>query len=123
MLIQIRWSSQMKSKKNRIRTFVIGGPKNCGYELQRPNTDGHITRCKIRGIALNHKTLLYVNCGIFRKFVTISPQGTVSTVNAHKISKDRNNLQLLPKCERKDYMLVLDKWVVRYSFTSYPFGY
>ncbi len=46
--------------KNRILTFVTGGPKNYAYRLQKPDKDGNITPCKIRGITLNCKNKL--NC-------------------------------------------------------------
>ncbi|XP_052806406.1 uncharacterized protein LOC128235642 [Mya arenaria] len=108
---------------NRIRTFVTGGPKNYGYELQYPDKNGDRTHCKIRGITLNYKNLLNVNFNVLEQFVTKRPNASVSVVNAHKITRDRDNSQLLTVSEKKDYKLVFDKRVLRENYISYPYGY
>lgn len=52
---------------NSIQTFVTGGPKIYGYELQRPDKDGSTAHCKIRGITLNYKTMSNVNCNVLKQ--------------------------------------------------------
>jgi len=108
---------------NRIQTFVTGGPKNYGYELQRPDKNGTTTHCKVRGITLNYKNMLNVNYNVLKEFVTKRPNASVSVINAHKITRDRNNAQLVTTSERKDYRLVFDKRVVRENYMSFPYGY
>ncbi len=108
---------------NRIQTFVTGGPKNYGYKLQHPDKNGRQMHCKVRGITLNYKNMFNVNYDVLKNFVTKRPDASVSVVNAHKISRNRDNAQLVTTCERKDYKLVFDKRVIRENFTSYPYGY
>jgi hypothetical protein len=55
---------------NSINTFVTEGPKNYGYKLERPNKEGDLTICKIRGITLNCKNMLNVNFNVLKEFVT-----------------------------------------------------
>lgn len=109
--------------RNRIQTFVTGGPKNYGYELQYPDKTGNTTHCKVRGITLSYKNMLNVNFEILKSFVTKRPCATVSVLDAHKISRNRDTVQLVTKCERKDYKLVFDKRVIRDKHVSYPYGF
>ena len=102
---------------------MTGGPKNYGYELQRPDKNGTTTHCKVRGITLNFKNMLNVNYNVLKEFVTKRPNASVSVINAHKITRDRNNAQLVTTSERKDYRLVFDKRVVRENYMSFPYGY
>lgn len=108
---------------NQIQTFVTGGPKNYGYELQRPDENGNTTHCKVRGITLNCKNLLNVNYNVLKDFVTKRPDASFSVLNAHKISRCRDSGKLLTTCERKDYKLVFDKRVIGDNYISYPYGY
>lgn len=108
---------------NHIQKFVTGGPKNYGYELQHPDKNGNTTHCKVRGITLNYKNLLNVNFGVLNEFVTKRADATVSVVNAHKITRERNSAKLLTVSERKDYSIVFDKRVLREGYVSYPYGF
>ena len=109
---------------NRILIFVTGVPKNYAYRLQKPDKDGNLTPCKIRGITLNCRNKLNVSFDVLTDFVTKRPNAVVSVVNAHKISRVRDTAQLVTECERKDYKLVFDKRVIaKKKYVSYPYGY
>lgn len=108
---------------NSIRTFISGGPKNYGYELQKPDKDGNSTHCKIRGITLNCKNLLNVNFDVLKTFVTDRENAVVPVVNAHKIARDRFSSRIVTMNEKKDYRVVFDKRVLGSHYVSYPFGY
>ena len=108
---------------NRIVSFVTGGPKNYAYCLQKPDKLGNRTLCKIRGITLNYKTLMSVNFDVLKKLVTKCPDGRVSLVDAHKITRDRDTSQLRTVVQSKDYRLVFDKRVLRDNYVSYPYGF
>ncbi|XP_053406566.1 uncharacterized protein LOC123556078 [Mercenaria mercenaria] len=97
---------------NSIQTFITGGPKNYGYELQKPDGDGNCTHCKIRGITLSCKNMLNVNFDVLRTIVTKRQDAVLSVVNAHKIARDRNSSKLITISERKDYQMVFDKRVI-----------
>ena len=108
---------------NRIMTFVTGGPKNYAYRTQSADEMGNFTVCKIRGITLNCKNKLNVNFDIVKTLVTERQGATVSVVDAHKITRDRDSAKILTVSQRKDYRLVFDKRVLGDQFTSYPYGY
>ena len=46
---------------NHIVAFVSGGPKNYAYKLAKPDRDGYLTHCKVRGITLNYRNQSIVN--------------------------------------------------------------
>ncbi|XP_053392045.1 uncharacterized protein LOC128554759 [Mercenaria mercenaria] len=108
---------------NEIQTFMTGGAKKYAYKLQKPDENGMYTHCKIRGITLNCKNLLNVNFEVLKKFVTKTPLGKVSVVDANKISRARDTAQLVTVSERKDYQIVFDKRVIRENYVSYPYGF
>ena len=108
---------------NRIMTFVTGGPKNYAYRTQSADEMGNFTVCKIRGITLNCKNKLNVNFDIVKTLVTERQGATVSVVDAHKITRDRDSAKILTVSQRKDYRLVFDKRVLGDQFTSYPYAY
>ncbi|XP_045201509.2 uncharacterized protein LOC123555044 [Mercenaria mercenaria] len=108
---------------NSIKTFITCGPKNYGYELQKPDGDGNCTHCKIRGITLSCKNMLNVNFDVLRTIVTKRQDAVLSVVNAHKIASDRNSSKLITISERKDNQMVFDKRVIGGNYVSYPYGY
>jgi hypothetical protein len=108
---------------NSIRTFITGGPKNYGFELREPDKDGKRTHCKIRGITLNSKNMLNVNFDVLKTFVTERQNAVVLVLDAHKITRDRNNSKIITRPEKKDYQLVFDKRVIVLDHVSYPYGY
>ena len=46
---------------NIIIKFVTGGPKNYAYKIAKPEKDGNMIICKVRGITLNYKNSLAIN--------------------------------------------------------------
>ena len=108
---------------NKIVSFVTGGPKNYAYCLGKPDKLGNRTQCKVRGITLNSKTLTSVNYDVLKNLVTKCPDGKVSVIEAHKITRDRDTSQLRTVVQRKDYKLVFDKRVLGDAYVSYPYGY
>jgi len=108
---------------NTIRSFVTGGPKNYAYQLATADERGNHTVCKVRGITLNYKNLTMVNFECIRRFVTEEPEGKLTLLDSHKITRDRDNVKLLTVKQQKDYRLVFDKRILRDSYVSYPYGY
>lgn len=108
---------------NEVNVFMTGGAKNYAFKLQNPDDNGNYTHCKIRGITLNCKNLLNVNFDVLMNFVTKSPLGKVSVVDANKISRARDNAQIVTILEKKDYRIVFDKRVIRENYISYPYGF
>lgn len=84
------WTIWQTIPYSRIQTSVTGGLKNYGYELKHPHDDNK-AHCKVRGITLNYKNKLNVIFNVLRNFVTDNSNESVSVVNAHKISRDRDN--------------------------------
>ena len=58
-----------------------------------------------------------------KRFVTKEPEGKVSVLDSHKITRDRNNAKILTVKQQKDYRLVFDKRVIRDNYMSFPYGY
>ena len=106
-----------------IDTFVTGGPKNYGIKLRKPDEEGNLTYCKIRGITLNYKNSLDINFDVIERFVTETPDQKVTVLDSHKITRDRDNAKLLTISQNKDYRLVFDKRVQRDNYVSYPYGF
>jgi len=48
-------------------TFVTGGPKNNGYELQKPDKSGNATHFNVRGVTRNYKNKLNVNFNVLKE--------------------------------------------------------
>jgi hypothetical protein len=72
----------------RIVEFVTGGPKNYVYKIARPDKDGNTTICKVRGITLNYKNYLTINCDTIKDMV-INNRDDVKTVrDDFKITRD-----------------------------------
>jgi len=44
-----------ETPNNSIECFVTGGPKNYAFKLKKPDSEGNLICCKIRGITFNHK--------------------------------------------------------------------
>ena len=108
---------------NRIQTFVTGGPKNYAYRTQQPDKLGNYATCKVKGITLNCKSMLNVNFGVMKDFVTKRQNASVPVCNAHKITRDRGLAKIVSIPQRKDYRLVFDKRVFLDQYISDPFGY
>lgn len=49
-----------------IERFVSGEPKNYAYIIMDPLTGNRVTACKFRGIALNYRASLTVNCHVIK---------------------------------------------------------
>ncbi|CAC5412808.1 unnamed protein product [Mytilus coruscus] len=56
-----------ETPNNTIECFITEGPKNYGYTLKKPDKDGNLTCCKIRGITLNYKNSLELNFETMKK--------------------------------------------------------
>jgi hypothetical protein len=66
--------------------------------------------------------MLNVNFDVLTNFVTKRPYASVSLMDAHKITRVRETVQLTTKWT-KDYKLVFDKRVITKNYVSYPYGF
>ena len=72
---------------NNIECFVTGGPKNYAYKLLKPDKEGNLTCCKIRGITLNHKNSLELNFETVKDMVR-GEKKSVTITDEHKIRRN-----------------------------------
>jgi hypothetical protein len=109
---------------NNITHFVAAGPKNYAYKMEKPDSAGIQTICKVRGITLNYKNGLSINFNTVRDMVTNGKKDEVITViDKNKISRDRKNARIITKEECKDYKIVFDKRVIVDNYNTKPYGY
>ncbi|XP_021343356.1 uncharacterized protein LOC110448805 [Mizuhopecten yessoensis] len=104
-----------------IVTFVTGGPKNYAYTLSKPNRDGEMSCCKVRGITLNYKNSLEINHETVKDMVC-GKKEKVTVCDDLKICRDKQSCNLLTKIETKDYKIVFDKRVISDKYVTLPYG-
>ena len=109
---------------NSITKFVTGGPKNYAYLLEKPNADGHVSCCKVRGITLNFKNLLTVNFESMKNLVIGERKsGSLTVVDKHRIRHNPSTGHIITTTENKDYRIVFDKRVIHGNeLITYPYG-
>jgi len=107
---------------NNIECFVTGGPKNYAYKLLKPDKEGNLTCCKIRGITLNHKNSLELNFETVKDMVR-GEKKSVTITDEHKIRRNIKTADIITCVEEKDYRIVFDKRVLMDDFTSFPYGF
>ena len=109
---------------NSITKFVTGGPKNYAYLLEKPNADGHVSCCKVRGITLNFKNLLTVNIESMKNLVIGERKsGSLTVVDKHRIRRNPSTGHIITTTENKDYRIVFDKRVIHGNeLITYPYG-
>ncbi len=73
---------------NKIISFATAGPKNYGYELEKPGENGSRTCCKVRGITLNYKNAKDINYYTIKRIVTDSREEQVTVNDNFKICRD-----------------------------------
>ncbi|WAR10238.1 hypothetical protein MAR_035314 [Mya arenaria] len=108
---------------NSIKVFVTGGVRNYAFQLVSPDKNGKTTHCKVRGITLNHKNCLDINCNTLKRMVTEDKDDIVTVTDQFKIVRDRDAARLFTTSQKKDYRLVFDKRVIKDGYMSYPYGY
>ena len=105
---------------NFIKTFVSGGPKSYGYQL-----DSGKTVMKIRGITLNHDAVKLINFDTLKEMV--QPNSSVESVRIPlpgQITRDTKNKKIVNKDTHKDYRVVYTKRVLQSNgFDTLPYGY
>ena len=105
---------------NFIKTFVSGGPKSYGYQL-----DTGKTVMKIRGITLNHNAVKLINFDTLKEMV--QPNSNVESVRIPlpgQITRDTKNKRIINKDTHKDYRVVYTKRVLQSNgFDTLPYGY
>ncbi|XP_033103137.1 uncharacterized protein LOC117105940, partial [Anneissia japonica] len=70
---------------NHIVTFVSGGPNNYSYKLAKPDRNGNLTHCKVRGIRLNYRNDCLVNFGSMLKMVQGEGPKKIQVTDPYKI--------------------------------------
>lgn len=108
---------------NRITHFVTGGPKNYSYKLDKADSNGNQTVCKVRGIILNYKNVLDINFNSIVDMVTSGGDKTITVKDEHKLVRDQQNSRIVTKSESKDYKIVFDKRVITANYDTIPYGY
>ena len=105
-----------------ITTFVSGGPKNYAYV-----TNNGKTETKIRGITLNYATTRKLNPSVMRGLVHLHvnchTEAKVPVVIPHKITRDKNEKNIVTKRMKKDYRVVYNKRVITQDYGTLPYGY
>ncbi|WAR10253.1 hypothetical protein MAR_035329, partial [Mya arenaria] len=91
-------------------------------KLVSPDKNGKTTHCKVRGITLNHKNCLDINCNTLKRMVTEDKDDIVTVTDQFKIVRDRDAARLFTTSQKKDYRLVFDKRVIKDGYMSYPYG-
>ena len=110
-------------KDNSIVKFVTGGPKNYAYLLQKPNEDGLLSCCKVRGIILNFKNLIAINFEAIEELVTRKREtGVISVVDEFKMRRNPSTGHIITTKESKDYKIVFDKRVISEGLKTFPYG-
>lgn len=109
--------------ENSITKFVTGGPKNYAYLLEKPNADGLLSCCKIRGITLNFKNLIDINFETIENLVTGQCKSSaVTVVDQCKIRRNPSTGNIITTTEKKDYKIVFDKRVIKEGLKTNPYG-
>ncbi|XP_033756183.1 probable DNA polymerase [Pecten maximus] len=104
-----------------IVNFVTGGPKNYAYTLSKPNKDGEMSCCKVRGITLNYKNSLEINYDTVKDMVC-GKKKKVTVCDELKTCRDKQSCNLLTTLENKDYQIVFDKRVMSNKYVTLPYG-
>lgn len=108
---------------NSITSFVTGGPKNYAYQMEKPNGDGLLSCCKVRGITLNFRNLIDINFETIENLVTGKYESnSVTVVDECKIRRNPTTGHIITTTEMKDYKIVFDKRVIGQMFHTYPYG-
>lgn len=108
---------------NAITSFVTGGPKNYAYQLEKPNKDGLLSCCKIRGITLNFKNLIDINFDTIKSMVIgHTHSDSIQVVDNYKIRRNPNTGNIITTTEFKDYKIVFDKRMLGSDSYTYPYG-
>jgi hypothetical protein len=95
--------------------FATGGPKNYAYKLLKPDKEGNLTCCKIRGITLNNKNSLELNFETVKDMVR-GEKKSVTITDEHKIRRNLKTADIITCVEEKDYKIVFDKRVLMDDF-------
>ena len=74
---------------NHIVTFVSGGPKNYAYKLARPDRNGYLTHCKVRGITLNYRNQFLVNFDSISQLVRNEGPSKVQVTDPYKKTRNK----------------------------------
>ena len=76
---------------NHIVTFVSGGPKNYAYKLAKPDRNGYLTHCKVRGISLNYRNHFLVNFDSISQIVRNEGPTEVQVTDPYKITRNKKH--------------------------------
>ena len=105
-----------------ITTFVSGGPKNYAYV-----TNNGKSQTKIRGITLNHATAKKINPSVIRGLVHLHvnchTHAKVTVDIPFKITRDKEEKNIVTKKMKKDYRIVYNKRVIKENYETLPYGY
>ena len=105
-----------------ITTFISGGAKNYAYV-----TNNGKSQTKIRGITLNHATTKKINPSVMRGLVHLHvnchTQAKVTVDIPFKITRDKEERNIVTNKMKKDYRIVYNKRVIKENYETLPYGY
>ena len=105
-----------------ITTFISGGPKNYAYVTNKGKSE-----TKIRGITLNYATTKKINPSVMRSLVHLHvnchTEAKVVVDIPFKITRDKEEKNIVTKKMKKDYRIVYNKRVIKENYETLPYGY
>ena len=102
---------------NFIDEFVSAGPKNYAYK-----TDIGITKCTVKGFALNHLTKLKLNFDTIKELVTEDQQKKIE-IEQLKFRRDKHDWSIKTEVINQQYGFVYDKRVLFEDLTTLHYGF
>ena len=102
---------------NFIDEFVSAGPKNYAFK-----TDLGITKCTVKGFALNHLSQLKLNFETIKELV-INDQEKSIEIEQLKFRRDKHNWTIKSEIINQIYGFVYDKRVLLDDLTTIPYGF
>ena len=117
-----------------IREFVSSGPKSYSYRYNKPNSQGILTECKVKGIRLNYSALEQVNFETMRDTVCGDLETRkqksdgvncqkIKITYSHQIVRNKKTTQIITRSMGKTFQCVYSKRVVQYNGDTLPFGF
>ena len=105
-----------------ITTFISGGPKNYAYVTNKGKSE-----TKIRGITLDYAATKKLNPNVMRGLVHLHvnchTQAKVTVDIPFKITRDKEEKNIVTKKMKKDYRIVYNKRVIKENYETLPYGY
>ena len=105
-----------------ITAFISGGPKNYAYVTNKGKSE-----TKIRGITLDYAATKKLNPSVLRGLVHLHvnchTEAKVTVDIPFKITRDKEEKNIVTKKMKKDYRIVYNKRVITENYATLPYGY